>query len=1292
MEHRTLRTAGQRTCATRVSFAVVLMLAAASLVYAQGGGSSSVTGTVVDTSGAVIPGADVTARNDANGAESATVSNGKGLFTIPALNPGTYTITVSLMGFKKFVLPDVKLDASTPATLRAALEVGGLEETVVVQGGSDVVQTQSSAIATTIDAKQIQNLPLVSRNALTFVTNLAGVSTPGGAWRNATVNGLPQSAINISIDGINSQDNFNKTGDGFFSTINPRIDAVEEITVSSATPEAQSAGQGAVQINFVTRAGTNQFHGSLYHYLRNPDLNSNYWFNNRDLPPGPDGKAPRDQIKLNQYGFRIGGPVVIPGLFNGHDKLFYFVNYEELRQPSQITRQRTVLTPLAQQGIFTYAGRQVDLLALAAANNQPGAMDPTVARLLGDIRQATAQTGGLQALSDPNLQRFTFTNSAQVHNYYPTLRLDENVSQRHRLSFTWNRQSYDANPDTLNSRDPTFPGFPNHGSQTSTRYAFATWLRSTLTSNLVNEARFGGSGATVTFGGELGLTQFKGTPVADQNGFAISLGACCNAATLTSPTASSAPSARNAPDKVFEDTINWSRGAHQITVGGSFTRVSFWASNQTVVPSIGFGIDTTDPAAALFTPANFQGASTTNLNDARGLYALLTGHVNAINGTARLDENTGQYVYSGQGFQRGHMSEIGVYGQDSWRIRRDLTMNIGLRYELQLPFVSDNSSYTFATVEDVWGVSGVGNLFKPGVMTGRKPTFQQYTKGAKAFNVDTNNFAPNLGFAWRPSKDTGPLRTLLGHDGDTVVRAAYALAYNRNGMGDYSGVFGSNPGVSINANRSVNLGNLGTLPLLLRDTARLGAPDFQKSPVYPMTDVITEDANAFDPNIKTPYAQSWTFGVQRAINRTTAVEVRYVGTRHLFGWGTFNYNEINIKENGFLDEFRKAQANLQANIAAGRGNSFAYFGPGTGTSPLPTYLAFFNGQPSAQSGNAALYSGTSWTNTTFVNRLALMSPSPTNAANDLFTDAGRRANAAAAGVAANFFIANPDLQGGANLTGNTGYTRYDSMQLDVRRRLSAGLLINGSYVFSRQLESSRFSLRVGRERVTDTGDPGQTRHAMKVNWVYDMPFGSGRRFGRNASGVLDRLIGGWQFDGSGRVQSGRELSFGNVRLVGMTDDQLRDVFKIRKDDANRIVYILPQDIIDNTIRAFSVSATSSTGYGTLGPPSGRYFAPANGPDCIQIVSGDCAPRNHFVTGPAFVRFDLGVEKRIAIVRTVNFVLRGEFLNAFNNINFVPVASTGSSATLDQVTSAFRDTNNSQDPGGRLVQIVSRITW
>ena len=167
------------------------------------------------------------------------------------------------------------------------------------------MQTQSSTVSSTITTEQITNLPLVSRNALNFVVFLPGVETSAGP-RGSTISGLPQNAISVTYDGVNVNNNFQST-DGFFSMVTPRLDAVEEVTVTGATPTADQAALGAVQVAFVTRSGTNNFDGSLYHYFRHPDLNSNYYFNKiRGLE--------RNDVVVHQYGGRVGGPIVIPGL------------------------------------------------------------------------------------------------------------------------------------------------------------------------------------------------------------------------------------------------------------------------------------------------------------------------------------------------------------------------------------------------------------------------------------------------------------------------------------------------------------------------------------------------------------------------------------------------------------------------------------------------------------------------------------------------------------------------------------------------------------------------------------------------------------------------------------------------------------------------------------------------------------------------------------------------------------------------------------------------------------------
>jgi hypothetical protein len=1332
------------------AFAIIFFLAAP-LGAAFGQVTSSLSGSVTDPTGAVVSGATVTVKSPASGSEFKTITSNQGTYNVPSLGAGKYVIVVTASGFKNATVQGIEIDAGTPTTVNVTLEVGQANETVVVQGGAEIVQTQTANVSTTLNSNQILNLPLVTRNPVNFVSTMVGVNTPRDV-RNSTINGLPESAIDITLDGINVQDNFNKTGDGLFVRVAPTLDTIEEVTVSTSNPEAVGGAMGAVQVKFVTRSGGNEFHGSTYYYHRNTALNSAYWFTNRDtsynvqaakncgdpssssfnpattVPWTPDCRSPRAANLFHQFGGRLGGPVLVPGLFNGRNRAFFFVNYEEFRQPTSVVRQRTILHPLAQSGVFRYGtganARQVNVLDLAARSNcapqgSPAVpctstIDPTIGKLLADIRNATSGGGGITDLTDPNQQRFTYNPAGSTLTRRPTVRFDVNVTDKHRVELTWTYQQGRGAPDFLNNVEPAFPGFPNQGQQPADRYSGSLAVRSTLSPALVNEARTGLSGGPSRFNPGASAADFSG-PVANQDGFNLG-GAPGNNATgiavfgINGPTPVNAPSRRNPLFRQFSDTLTWTRGSHNLAFGGLIIDTKLTFNALTLTPTINFGVDTNDPANAIFNNTNFLGASNADLTNARNLYAILTGRVTSINANARLDEETGQFVYLGNAFERSHQKEFGLFAQDSWRVTQNLTLNYGLRWEVQGPFTSDNSSYTTSTLDDIWGVSGPGNLFKPGVMTGRPTQFIQVQEGTGAYNTDYSNFAPSLGVAWRIGSKYGLLKRIVG-DGQTVVRAGYSIAYNRQGIGDFRGLASSNPGVSITTNRSVSLGNLGALPLLFRDKSRLGPPPFAATPTYPLSGEITNSVNVYDPNIKVPYSQSWSIGFQRELDKDTVIEARYVGARNLRGWTTYNLNEVNIVENGFLNEFKNAQNNLAifkaTNPNCGQQGqpacSFAFRGL-PGQSPLPIYLAYFQGAPNGIKPNADLpgsYTSSLFANAGFVNPLAANSPNPfapasastSGTATGLYADPTRRANALAAGLPANFFIANPGLQGGANFTGNGGYSRYDALQIDLRRRLSKGLQVQANYQFAKAFGSQRVSFRAPRVNALDDNT---LQHAFKVNWGYELPIGRGKALLGNAGGLLDRVVGGWEFYGSARVQSGQLFDFGNVRLVGMTMDDLREAFNLRFDDSKGIAYILPQDIIDNTIRAFNVSATSATGYSDRGAPTGRYLAPANGPDCIQAFSGQCAPQNLFVTGPKFVRFDLSLKKQIRISERYNFEMRAEFLNAFNNINFFNPSTTAtttfSNANFMQVTEAYRDPSNTNDPGGRLVQIVARFNF
>jgi len=426
-----------------------------------------------------------------------------------------------------------------------------------------------------------------------------------------------------------------------------------------------------------------------------------------------------------------------------------------------------------------------------------------------------------------------------------------------------------------------------------------------------------------------------------------------------------------------------------------------------------------------------------------------------------------------------------------------------------------------------------------------------------------------------------------------------------------------------------------------------------------------------------------------------AMEVRYLGTRGSDQWSTLNYNGIrgeSLLNNGFLDEFKLAQANLQANNAAGgsRTGSFAYFGANSGTNPLPTYLAYLNGRTDAT--NAAAYTGgtATWTSTTFAGRLVRHNSSPTGAAGDFEGNSTRRANALAAGLPANFFIPNPRVNA-VNVTDSGAFSDYHALQIELRRRLSRGLSASANYQYAIERGSAFDGFSFGRTMI----DAGNVRHAIKGQWDWTLPLGRGQRFGANMHPVLDAVLGGWSMNGVGRIQA-RTMNFGNVRLVGMTTDELTDMYKFyRRTNATSgrtEIWMLPEDVILNTRRAFTISSTSATGYGTLGVPEGRYIAPANSANCIQIRAGDCAPRTTLIRAPWFTRIDVGVTKRFNVRGTMNVEVRGDVLNLFDNINFNPAANPGTGATIFQVTSAYTDASNTYDPGGRLGQLMIRFNW
>jgi hypothetical protein len=609
-----------------------------------------------------------------------------------------------------------------------------------------------------------------------------------------------------------------------------------------------------------------------------------------------------------------------------------------------------------------------------------------------------------------------------------------------------------------------------------------------------------------------------------------------------------------------------------------------------------------------------------------------------------------------------------------------------------------------------------------------------------------------VGIAWSPNFESGLLRRLAGSSGQTVIRAGYSTAYNREGVGVFTAVTGGNPGGTLTTNRNLTLGNLPVGSYLRQGP--FAPPSFPSSPIYPNTGLITDAVNAFAPDLKIGKIQSWTFSIQREISSDTVVEVRYIGNRGKDLWRQFDLNELNITENGVFNEWKLAQGNLLANIAANRCQpglthdpslasatlkfasgcqaNFAYFGPGTGTSPLPITLGYFQGLSGAATGIAANYTSTNFASSTYFNTMNPLNPAPLTFGNNLSsTTFDNRRTGATPLFPYNHFLVNPGKRGGAYVVDNSGRSYYDAFTVELRRRLSAGLLVQANYTFGKALGNTYASSSSVYDQPTTIRNPELRKsvapfditQSFKANFIYELPVGQGKRFFGGSSGLVNGLLGGWGFNGNIRIQSGNPFSLGNVQLVGMTQKELQDAVGVYRDP-DGFIYVLPKDIRDNTVKAFNLGvliaaptgqpSTATIAY-TQGAPSGKFIGPAGYGNCQQsfgftpslisstfngITGGGCGFANLVLKGPSFFRSDLSVVKKIRFSERMNLELRGEFLNAFNNINFL-VGSAGNdlntlgnftSSTFGRMTQAYQDLSTTNDPGGRLVQLVVRFNF
>jgi hypothetical protein len=1271
----------------------VLLLTAARLVDAQSAGTTSLRGTIVDASGAVVTGATVSLSSVDTGTNSAAETDKNGFYQFVDVRPATYNLSVSATGFANYRQNGVVLLVSTPASIDIKLQVASGSATVEVQASTQTINTQDATLGNTFDSQRILALPFEGRDAAGVlslqpgVTYIANPPTDSNVdTRNGALNGGRSDQANITLDGVDN--NQQSTGAAFQGAVRSTLDSIEEFRVTTVGDNADQGRSSGGQITLVTKSGTNSFHGSLYEQNRPTVTAANDWFNKQAELSNGLQNTPGKVIR-NTFGGALGGPII-------KDRLFFFGTYEAQRTAENQQVQRNVPSANLRDGVIFYpcadptqcpGGNTVQGLTkvwtlpagtYGVGPAQIAQMDPNCTGIgscpMGpgvNKLVANAQgTGIFQQYPTPNssacsnadgynISCFSFSAPNPIRLNTSIAKLDYNInhSGTQRLFVRGNYQT------DKTDQPPQFPGDPPVNTIRDTSRAIAAGYVATLSNTLVNNLRFG-------------LTRQSQDHLGIENGPMVTFRYLDD----LHPNVGSASPSQSYTEKFhipvynWVDDLSWIKGKHTLQFGTNVRRITnsratdaanlnFANTNPNYLAAQAAGnggsfdpsCQTDQASPPAFCTWNFPAVDPNNANPYNYAIGNLVGIIAQVDAQYnRTAQNVP--IPAGALVSKNFRSwESDFYVQDIWHVTPTLTITAGLRYTLLEPvyetagnqvspdqslnaFVSDRASaqQQGLTSDEVITYSPSGKV------NGKKPLWPW----------DYKDLGPRFAFAYAPHATAGGglWRSLFGAPGKTSIRGGFGIVYDHYGTAlvdtfDQNGSFGlntivSNPASVQTLDGAARFSGVQNIPASSADGILL-----QPAPTgpFPYTPPVSTVGNplqqitwGFDDKLKTPYSETADLSITRELPGGFTFEAAYVGR---FGHRLLQQRDLAMPlditdPKSGVDYF--AAATAFAKLA--NANT-----PASQVAPAPYWEDLFpNAASPGVSATQAMYAlfQQNWGPSTF---------GSSNFVN-IFDSYCFPACANIKGVDTPYAYYNKEFSA-LYAWSSIGNSAYNAGQFMLRSRNMHGLQFDFNWVYSKSIDEGSDAERAttfgGLSAIINTWSPKQTRadsdfdtrNQINSNWDYELPFGHGKKFGSDWNRFTNVALGGWELSGIYRWTTGFPFSVSAGGTYN-TNFQLPGNSVETGPVTQKLTYVGGQPY------AFNI--------GTADPST--YWDNA-----LRLpYPGESGQRNNF-RGQGFFGIDAGISKNFHFTERQTLRFSAYAYNLTNSVRFDPATLTLNSA-------------------------------